>query len=293
MKYFLTLSIILCSMIILSLNDAHGQLAPNKSFTMTSNGFAVSEGQISESSSNMEFSIIKTNTEPKFDMQNGMIFLEQTDWTLSDLTGSLLQNGKLLKLNAQATDIQGKLGTFDATAKLLESGTNDSVYTISGTITDSQHKIIKLVYISKISQLSTKSINKPTENLQKSITVKILMGSANPKSETYKTQIAGFKFNFLSQDRIKIPPGGTITFVNEDNVTHSLVSGIDNTKQTKIWFIPDGKISSGPILPGKSWSVTYNDKGFFRLFDTKYKYIDATIFVYDTSKIQSTKRPLN
>ncbi|MEM3170186.1 MAG: hypothetical protein QW838_05375, partial [Candidatus Nitrosotenuis sp.] len=58
-------------------------------------------------------------------------------------------------------------------------------------------------------------------------------------------------------------------------------------------FTPDDKISSGEILPGKSWSVTFTEPGFYRLFDENYQWMDMTIFVIDSSKIQKTKTPLN
>ena len=148
----------------------------------------------------------------------------------------------------------------------------------------------KLVYTSKVSEFSAK----PADKTQKSdVTIKILKGAANPQDATYKTQIAGFKFNYLSEDRITIPPGGTITFVNEDDSSHTLESGTANYNSRKKIFTSDGKISRGAIGPGKSWSVTFDEQGFFRLFDKDYQYIDATIFVFDTSKIPKIKTPLN
>jgi len=254
----------------------------------SSDGFAIINDKISDSTSNFSFSIIKAKEKSDLNLQSGIVTIDQKTWNLSDLKGTVLQSGKLFKFNAKATDPQGKLATFDGTAKFVDTTTSDAIYTISGTFTQGQ-QITKLVYISKLSEITSK----PSTDVQKSQTVKILLGAANPHLETYKTQTNNFKFNFLSQDRITILPGSSVTFVNEDNVPHSLASGIDNTMQTNASFIPDGKITSGDILPGQSWTVTYNEKGFYRLFDTKYKHIDITIFVYDTSKIQTTKKPLN
>mgnify|MGYP003339332507 FL=1 len=288
MKYLSIIAVILGVILTLSFGNAQALLSSNKSYMFSSDGFAIINDKISDSSSNFSFSIIKAKEKSDLNLQSGIVTIDQKNWNLSDLKGTGLQNGKLFKFNAKATDPQGKSAIIDATAKLVDTTASDAIYTISGTFTQGQ-QITKLVYISKLSEITSK----PSTDVQKSQTVKILLGAANPHLETYKTQTNSFKFNFLSQDRITILPGSSVTFVNEDNVPHSLASGIDNTMQTNASFIPDGKITSGDILPGQSWTVTYNEKGFYRLFDTKYKHIDITIFVYDTSKIQTTKKPLN
>lgn len=289
MKYTI-FALILGAVFALSIGSAQAQLATNKSFMMTSDGFAISDGKISESNSDITFSIIQAKDKSSIDLQSGVITVDQKDWILSDFSGSVLQNGKLFKFTAKATDSQGKKASLDGTAKLVDTAATDSIYTISGALMDAQHKTTKLVYTSKVSEVTAK----PADNTGKSdVTIKILKGASAPQSQTYKSQTNAIRFNFLSQDRIKIPPGGTVTFVNEDDVPHSLKSGTANYIKSKIFFTPDGKISSGEIAPGKSWSVTYNEKGFFRLFDEKYQYIDASIFVYEQSKIQPFKRAIN
>ena len=295
MKYLVISLLVLGIVLAMSVNDAQAQIAGNKAFTFSGSGFAVSGTSISDSTAEITFSITQTKAKPDFTLQDGMITIDQKDWALSDLTGSVLQNGKLFKFNAKATDPQGNQATVTGVAKLVEKTTTESIYTFSGTITDSAKQKTKLVYTSKVSEFSVKPIDKTSKS---DVTIKILKGAANPQDATYKTQNAGFKFTFLSEDRITIPPGGTITFVNEDDVTHSLQSGIfdNNSKQkAKNSFIPDNKISSGAIAPGKSWSVTFDETGFFRLFDEKYQNINITIFVFDSSKIVKfgQNRPLN
>lgn len=287
MKYIAVLALVLGAVFALSAGTAYAQLATNKSFMLSADGFAASSTNISDSSADITFSV--TQAKSNLELQNGVITIDQKDWFLSDFSGTVLQNGKLFKFNAKATDPQGKTATISGLAKLVDTAAADSIYTITGTIIESQ-KTTKLVYTSKVSEFTVKPVDK---NQKSSVTVKILKGASNPQSQTYQTQTIAHRFNFLSQDRITILPSGTITFVNEDDVPHTLVSGTANYLQHNTYFTPDGKISSGAIAPGKSWSVTYDQKGFFRLFDEKYPYLEATIFVYDTSKIQATKRPLN
>jgi plastocyanin len=289
-KYLVILAVVLGVVFAASMNNAEAQISGNKAFTFSGNGFAVSSSSISDSTAEITFSITQTKTKTDFTLQGGVIMVDQKDWDLSEFSGSVLQNGKLFKFSAKATDPQGKEATITGVAKLIEKTSTESIYTFSGTITDSAKQKTKLVYTSKVSEFSAK----PADKTQKSdVTIKILKGAANPQDATYKTQIAGFKFNYLSEDRITIPPGGTITFVNEDDSSHTLESGTANYNSRKKIFTSDGKISSGAIGPGKSWSVTFDEQGFFRLFDKDYQYIDATIFVFDTSKIPKIKTPLN
>jgi plastocyanin len=92
-----------------------------------------------------------------------------------------------------------------------------------------------------------------------------------------------------------LTPGGTITFVNEDTASHSLKSGTANTASSHKTFDADDKISSGEILPGKSWSVTIDEPGFYRIFDEDYQWMDITIFAFNAPSSQQIKsnKPLN
>lgn len=295
MKYLTILAVVLGIVFAISVDDAEAQIAGNKAFTFSASGFAVSSTTISDSSAEITFSITQAKTKTDFTLQDGVIMVDQKDWDLSEFSGSVLQNGKLFRFSAKATDPQGKEATITGIAKLIEKTSTESIYTFSGTITDSAKQKTKLVYTSKVSEFLVKPVDKTPKS---DVTIKILKGAANPQDATYKTQSAGFRFNFLSEDRITIAPGGTITFVNEDDVVHSLQSGVfDNqSKQTtKNSFIPDNKISSGAIAPGKSWSVTFDETGFFRLYDEKYQQVNITIFVFDESKIVKfgQNKPLN
>lgn len=284
MKYLAFLAVLLGVIFALTVHDTEAQIAENKAFTFSGSGFAVSSKSISDSVAEITFSVTQTKTKSEFTLQDGVITVDQKDWILSDFSGSTLKNGKLFRFNAKAMDPQGKEVTISGIAKLIDKTATESIYTFSGTITDTTKQKTKLVYTSKVSEFL-----KPVDKTAKSdVTIKILKGAANQEAATYKTQITGFRSNFLSEDRITIAPGDTITFVNEDEVAHSLQSGIfDNqSKQiTKNSFIPDNKISSGAIPPGKSWSVTFDETGFFRLYDEKYQKLNITIFVFDESKI--------
>jgi len=103
-----------------------------------------------------------------------------------------------------------------------------------------------------------------------------------------------------------IDPGTTITFVNDDDTSHRLVSGTGNSNllNGKICselpdnipegfnyipagsegrdcdFIFDGRINTGEIASGDSLTITFDDRGFYRLLDPDYPWmrIDGYVF---------------
>lgn len=290
MKYLAFLAVLLGVVFALTIHDAEAQVAGNKAFTLSGNGFAVSSTMISDTTAEITFATSQTKTKADFTLQDGVIMVDHTDLNISDFSGYAFSNGKIFKFNGKATDPQGKEYTISAIGRLIDKTATESIYTLSGTLTDSAKKTTKLVYTGKVSEFIVKPVDKTPKS---DVTIKILKGAASPETATYKTQTMGFKFNFVSEDRITIAPGGTVTFVNEDDVAHSLKSGTANYNSHKKTFTPDGKITSDDIEPGKSWSVTFEEQGFFRIYSEKSQHIDITIFVFDTSKLPKTKVPYN
>jgi len=59
--------------------------------------------------------------------------------------------------------------------------------------------------------------------------------------------------------KIHIIPNSTVTWINNDNVTHTVTSG--NPQQG-----PDGKFDSGLLKPGKEFSYTFTEIGTFNYY---------------------------
>ncbi|MEM3006686.1 MAG: hypothetical protein QXW37_02445 [Candidatus Nitrosotenuis sp.] len=293
MKYVLFLAAILLGAGWLLSEDANAQLATNKAFSLSGSGFATTKTQISDTNIDLLFLTTKTKTTAGFDLQSGMIVIDDVELTLSDLNGIIMADGRIFRATSTASDSTNEF-SVRILGRLVDKTATESIYTISGTIIDVNKPTTKLIYTAKISEISTQQAQPTTKSTTKpTTTIKILKGAATPAERTYKDQIGGFSFKYFSEDRITIPPGSTLTFVNEDTVSHSLKSGTANYVSRHKTFTPDDKISSGEILPGKSWSVTFTEPGFYRLFDENYQWMDMTIFVIDSSKIQKTKTPLN
>ena len=285
MRLTYVISLVLLGILVgVSTQNANAQLGVGKAFTLEGAGYAVSDNSILPTSVDLQFIISQKGTTTEFTLQNGLLGINGKELDVSNFTGSLLKNGQYFRIVSKVSDSDGKEFSLKALGTLIEKTKTNSIYSLAGTLIDSTGKSTKLIYTTKVSEFT--ATIKPTDNKKKEVTVRILKGSANPEQQTYKEQIGGFSFKFFSEDRISIGAGGTITFVNEDVVSHSLKSGTSRTISGQKAFTADGKVSSGDIQPGKSWSVTFQEPGFYRIFDEKYQWMDTTIFV---SKDSSSK----
>ena len=88
---------------------------------------------------------------------------------------------------------------------------------------------------------------------------------------------------YFSQDRITVEPGTTITIVNGDVVSHSVLSGKENYGDRHYPFTPYGRISTGAFAPGESITVTFDDMGFYRLYDPDYPWMKIVAYVFPDS----------
>ena len=289
---YVTSLVLLAALTGISVQSANAQLSVGKAFTLEGAGYAVSDNSVLPASVDLQFIISKKGTTTEFALQSGLLGMDGKELDVSGFTGTLLKNGQYFRIAAKVSDSGGKEYSLKAVGTLMEKTQASSIYSLTGTLGDSTGKSTKLVYTTKIAEFTT---IKPTDNKKKEVTVHILKGSANPEEQTYKEQIGGFSFKFFSEDRITVGGGGTITFVNEDVVSHSLKSGISHTVSGQKAFIADGKVSSGDIQPGKSWSITIQEPGFYRLYDEKYQWMDVTIFVSkdSSSKTLGSGKPHN
>ena len=53
-----------------------------------------------------------------------------------------------------------------------------------------------------------------------------------------------------------------------------------------IHLLPDGRISTGTIEPGESVTITFDDAGFYRLYDPDYPWMKIVAYVFpNTDKL--------
>jgi len=78
--------------------------------------------------------------------------------------------------------------------------------------------------------------------------------------------------------------GDVVTWINDDITVHTVTSGkgigfLGNPDADKAQ--PDGYFDSGIISPGKSWSFTFKEKGFFEYTCTIHPWVERSITVLE------------
>lgn len=318
-------TIIIFSIISMALtplvSTVQAEIAPNNAFSLEGAGFVISNESIEVSQLDLFFSTQqKTGSSTNFVVDDGIITLADSDFIATDLTGSVLRDGRFIRLQGSAENISGEEVSLRFFGRLVESTNEGSVYGFTGRLTQ-DNESIKVIYTTKVAGF-TKVTTKPTETTTtpeknpNEVIVRIVKGSADPSSITYLDKLgkAYTTFDYFSPSRVSIQPGMTVTFVNDDVVSHSVTSGAglgqnsryvpgsdrpfacegDPSQRTKsnagtaygvenCIFVIDGKIKSGEIPPGEKWSVTINDMGFFRLADIDYPWMDLVIYSFPKS----------
>jgi len=297
--------------------QAHAQIVSNDAFSLEGVGFAVTEDSLQTSQLDLFLSTTtKTTRDTNFVVDDGIITLNNEDFIATDLSGTILRDGRFIRLQGTAENPSGDEISLQFFGRLIEKSTQGSVYGFTGRLTQ-DGSTSKIIYTTKVSTFE--KIIKTTQTKQPiNVIVHILKGSSDPSSITYKDKLgqAYTTFNYYSNSRITMTPGTTITFVNDDIVSHSVTSGAglgsnsrfvdvgalgkqfacegDTSKRIDsnagsnrgtegCIFTIDGRIRSGPIQSGGQWSTTINEMGFYRLVDLDYPWMNLVIYIFPQS----------
>ena len=107
------------------------------------------------------------------------------------------------------------------------------------------------------------------------IKISINPGSSSPKGTA--TQQTYNQYNtYYTPETVQIVPGTPIIWVNNDSIAHTIFSGV-STQRNDNPFAPDGKIASGKIAPGETFTVVVNDTGIIRFYDPQYTWMNGLI----------------
>jgi len=294
------LCITLLALLVISsgyfVNESYAEISTNQAFLLEGSGFAVTEDfiKISEIDLGLSSQQQKGST-INFLTEDGFVTLDDEEFTISKLNGKFLRGGQYIRINGNIESSNGLDTSISFFGRLVEESKDASVYGFTGRITtpDDTFKVIyttKLSTLTKITPVSTES--KKSEAL----TIHILKGSSTQgignyidkgsiREQAVQTQSSAdiLRLRYFSQDRISVVPGTTITIVNDDIVSHSILSGTENYGDRYNRYTEDGRISSGEILPGKSVSITLSDAGFYRLYDPDYNWMGIVAYVFPSS----------
>lgn len=251
-------------------------ISPNNAFTLEGSGYAVTEDMIKTSEIDLAILTQKqTGSSIASSIEDGFITLDDEDFLTTELKATMLREGKYIRINGVIDSDIGNQASISFFGKLIEESKNASIYGFTGriTINDDNYKIIYTAKLSELSKIKTPLTESKTDE---KLTIHILKDSTK---QGVGSSTNTLKFKHFSQDRISISPKTTITFVNDDNISHSILSG-KLTGDRYEQYIADGRISTGVILPNQSVDITLNDAGFYRLYDPDYPWMDITVYVF-------------
>jgi len=297
------LAITLLALLVVSsgyfINESFAEISENQAFLLEGSGFAVTEESIRISEIDLGLSSQQQRgSSIDFLTEDGFITLDDEEFLVSNLEGKFLREGRYIRINGSIESSSGFDTSISFFGRLVEESKNASVYGFTGRIT-TPDDTYKVIYTTKLSSL-TKITTTPTSSEESNdLTIYITKGSAsqaltsgyieagNLISQAARSQSPddALRLRYFSQDRISVEPGTTITIVNNDVVSHSIISGKENygarynTELTST-FTPDGRISTGELAPGESVTITFDDAGFYRLYDPDYPWMKIVAYVF-------------
>ncbi len=269
------------------LNDSFAEVSENRAFLLEGSGFAVTEEiiRVSEidlalSSQNQRGSTIN------FLAEDGFIILDDEEFIISNLEGKFLREGKYIRINGNIESSNGFDTSISFFGRLVDESKNASVYGFTGRITTSDDSY-KIIYTTKLSSLSEIKTISNESQISDNLSIHILKDSSTQgiASDGVPGQQSSdpLRLRFFSQDRISIEPGTTITIINNDIVSHNIISGKENYGDRHNPFTPDGRISTGTIASGESASITFDNAGFYRLYSPDFPWMKIVAYVFPDS----------
>jgi plastocyanin len=274
------------------INDAFAEVSENSAYLFEGSGFAVTEELIRLSEIDIGLSSHQqSGSSIDFLIEDGFVTLDNEDFVISELEGKFLREGRYIRINGDIESTRGFDTNISFFGRLVEESKDAAIYGFTGRITTSDNSY-KIIYTAKLSQLTKVSEKTETSLEDEMLTILIL-----PNSETQgvassyiesgatrdprlRTDTNPLRLGYFSQDRITIEPGTTITFFNEDDVSHSILSGKENYNDRHNPFTPDGRIATADILPGESINITFDEMGFYRLYDPTYPWMKIIAYVF-------------
>jgi len=271
------------------INDAFAEITENSAYLVEGSGFAVTEELIRLSEIDIGLSSQQqSGSSIDFLIEDGFITLDNEDFVISELEGKFLREGRYVRINGDIESTRGFDTTISFFGRLVEESKDAAIYGFTGRITTSNDSY-KIIYTAKLSQLTKISEITTEASIEDEIlTIRILPGSSTqgvassyiPSGETKEPRIEIGRLGYFSLDRITVEPGTTITFVNDDYVSHSILSGKENYGDRHDPFTPDGRISTAEILPGESINITFDEMGFYRLYDPTYPWMKIVVYSF-------------
>ena len=273
------------------INDAFAEVTENSAYLIEGSGFAVTEDIIRLSEIDIGLSSHQqSGSSIDFVIEDGFVTLDNEDFVISELEGKFLREGRYIRINGNVESSVGFDTTISFFGRLVAESKDASVYGFTGRITtpDNSYKIIYTAKLSQLTNIVEITETSPTEEI---LTIRILPDSSTqgiassyiPSGEVREPRLSDtdpLRLRYYSQDRITLEPGTSVIFVNEDSVAHSIESGKENYGDRYNPYTPDGRIATEDIAPGESLTITFDEMGFYRLYDPKYPWMEIIVYSF-------------
>ena len=277
-------------------DESYAEIPENKAFILEGSGFAVTEDFIEISEIDMGLlSQQQRGSTINFVIEDGFVTLDDDEFVISELEGKFLREGRYIRINGSVEGPTGSDTTISFFGRLVDESKDGSVYGFTGRI-NTPDESFKIIYTTKLSSLSQIDVTQTSEKLE-DVTIHILEGSSTQglvdsyieagsireQTSSTQTSLDLSRLRYFSSDRISVEPGTTITIMNNDVVSHSILSGKENYGDRHNPFTEDGRISTGEIMSGKTVNITFEDAGFYRLYDPDYPWMRIVAYVFPSS----------
>ena len=277
-------------------NESFAEVSENQAFLLEGSGFAVTQEQIKFTEIDLGLSSQdQRGSSINFVIEDGFVTLDDEEFIISELEGKFLREGRYIRVNGNVESSGGIDTTISFFGRLVAESKDAAVYGFTGRITtpDDTYKIIYTTKLSTLSKINVEQATTKSNNLtihisrgsssQGLLDSYIDTGSALDQAIATQSSSDPLRLRYFSMDRISVEPGTTITVVNDDVVSHSVLSGKENYGDRHDPFDPDGRISTGDIAPGNSIEITFDDAGFYRLYDPDYPWMKIVAYVFPDS----------
>jgi len=303
------LTITLLALLVVSsgyfINESFAEISENQAFLLEGSGFAVTEESIRISEIDLGLSSQQQRGSTiNFLTEDGFITLDDEEFLISNLEGKFLREGRFIRINGDIESSSGFDTSISFFGRLVEESKDASVYGFTGRITtpDDTYKVIYTTKLSSLSQINTTPTSSEASN---DLTIHILSGSSTQGIISSWIQSSdSTKLRYFSQDRITAQTGISITFVNDDTVSHKILSGTGLGQSTRVnqpftlcddpqelldgfsfdynkcSFTLDGRIQSDDIQPGENWTATFDQVGTYKLMDTDYPWVNMVVQIF-------------
>jgi len=263
-------------------SNAYSDFVSSDSYLIQATGFVAGTQNILDSTFNIQLTAgAQSGSSILSTLDNGVVTINGDNYLNSgNWTTTLLRDGKFLLLKGNAQDQNGNTIQINLFGRQIQSNQNGVVYSITGKIIGSE--TFRVIYSAKIISTGTytppvtsptsQTTSTPQQNQTQSnvVRISIISGASNPNNQV-----------FFYPSVTTAAPGTTIIWTNNDNVSHTIISGVasvigGNASAPK--FTSDGMINSGPIAPGKSFQYTitsFNPKAYLSSSAAQYLNLPA------------------